>query len=187
MKKVKKVLTFKNMEEFGNYNRHTYPSIAPAYKVCGSGAVDVTKCWAKKKEIHENISTFLSPAVWELVEKAVKNPFCRDDHMDIIWDILLMNWRCGFSVDEICGVHGKITFFPVSIGSNENNLVVTTIENDCRIIATLDEVGFEKELQQDIDVFGKIAIGQAQENLGIIPLGNDGWFVDMEKVCIGKQ
>ena len=159
----KNVLLFNGVEQLSDYLRVTNPSIPSAYVVYKNGLVDVTECWADYKEVHES-PTILTAGVWKLVENAVKNPLCKDDNMDVIWDILFMNWKCGFSI----GGNGK--FFPVLINGVDTELVtIYHVENGVQIlfISTLDESNVENELRPIIKRMAEETINQVLYKMAV--------------------
>lgn len=155
--KKKKVLFFNGVEQLKDCLRVTHPSIPSAYVVHKNGLVDVTECWADFPEVHES-PTILTAGVWKLIENAVKNPLFKDDHMDIIWDILFMNWKFGFSIG------GNGNFFSVLInGVNTELVTIHHIQDGLRIlfISTLDESDVDKELRPIIKQMAEESINQA--------------------------
>ena len=136
-----KCVVVNSVDELKEYVRENTPPNVAAYKFMDNGLVDLSECWANSPELHK-FPIFCTQAVWKLINDAANNPDDKDDHMDIIWDMLCMNYRFGKMV-------GNGSFFPVSIGGTDYRLIALINEIDIgapwgessiACIATLDEI-----------------------------------------------
>ncbi|HIJ87419.1 MAG TPA: hypothetical protein HPP97_06980 [Desulfuromonadales bacterium] len=110
-------INLSSANEYKEYIRKISPANVASYKILENGFVDLSVCWAENPELHE-YPILCSPAVWKLIDSAAKNPNDKDDHMDIIWDILWMNYVCGTKFQS----NGNI--FPVEIDCKKYTLIM---------------------------------------------------------------
>ena len=111
-----KYVVVKNEAEFKDYIRENSPPNVASHKFVDNELVDLSECWTENPELHK-YPTFCSQAVWQLIDDAANNPDDRDDHMDIIWDVLWMNYQ--YEAEVL----GDGSLFPVEIDGKRHVLI----------------------------------------------------------------